>query len=370
VQILPKEIVALNGICPYFTMFPLDFPYGILNKYASKGDLVADPFCGRGTSMVAAHLLGLGSIGIDSNPVAVAISQAKLVRSSPNRIMKTAQSILQSIKHPSSVPYGEFWEWAFHSEVLQIVCRLRDGLIQDCRSNARKALRAIILGAMHGPIQKTKRSYFSNQCPRTYSPKPRYSVKFWKENHLKPENVNVLEIIEERAKRYYGTRDETASYSMVVEGDCRKELTYSRIRSETQVNWIITSPPYYGMRTYVSDQWLRYWFVGGDSVVDYRFPNQMAHSSMGRFTEELRRVWKNLRSICACDATLVVRFGAINDRKVDPVMLIKESLRDSGWKYKRSRSAGYASEGKRQILHFGRKPGCALEEYDIWASVG
>ena len=66
----------LNGICPYFTMFPLRFPLKILTYYSKVGDTVLDPFCGRGTTNYASRLIGLKSIGVDSSPVAVAISQS------------------------------------------------------------------------------------------------------------------------------------------------------------------------------------------------------------------------------------------------------------------------------------------------------
>ena len=69
---------ALNGICPYFTMFPLDFPLSILTEHAVTGDEVIDPFCGRGTTNYASRLVGLKSYGIDSSPVAVAISGGKI----------------------------------------------------------------------------------------------------------------------------------------------------------------------------------------------------------------------------------------------------------------------------------------------------
>ena len=71
-----KMNTALNAICPYFTMFPLEFPYRILDRYARQGDAVLDPFAGRGTTLYAARLLGLNAFGIDSNPVAVAISES------------------------------------------------------------------------------------------------------------------------------------------------------------------------------------------------------------------------------------------------------------------------------------------------------
>ena len=52
---------ALNAVCPYFTMFPLEFPLAVLRS-APRNALVADPFCGRGTTIYAARYLGLKSL--------------------------------------------------------------------------------------------------------------------------------------------------------------------------------------------------------------------------------------------------------------------------------------------------------------------
>src|SRR5579884_2554529 len=108
-----EQTGALNGICPYFTMFPLDFPYFILNGRAKPGEWVIDPFCGRGTTNYASRMLGLPSIGIDSNPVAVALSQAKLANTNPSSIMRVTQRILTDYPEPDEIPQGEFWECAF-----------------------------------------------------------------------------------------------------------------------------------------------------------------------------------------------------------------------------------------------------------------
>ena len=45
----PRLLRALNSVCPYYTMFPLDFPLARLAG-ASTGDWVLDPFCGRGST--------------------------------------------------------------------------------------------------------------------------------------------------------------------------------------------------------------------------------------------------------------------------------------------------------------------------------
>jgi hypothetical protein len=167
----------LNGICPYFTMFPLEFPKGILESFAQEGDWVFDPFCGRGTTNYASRLSGLPTIGIDSSPVAVAITEAKLSNVIPDDIVSELTEILESTGEPKEIPSGEFWELAYDANVLRNVCKVRENLIQSCTTDARKALRGIMLGALHGPRRKIGSSYFSNQSQRTYAPKPNYAVR-------------------------------------------------------------------------------------------------------------------------------------------------------------------------------------------------
>src|SRR5205809_972792 len=63
---------ALNAVCPYYTMFPLEFPVRVLSRHSHPTKWVLDPFCGRGTTNFAARLLGLPSVGLDSSPIAAA----------------------------------------------------------------------------------------------------------------------------------------------------------------------------------------------------------------------------------------------------------------------------------------------------------
>lgn len=49
-------VAALNAVCPYYTMFPLEFPLGVLTRQSRPKQWVLDPFCGRGTTTFAARL--------------------------------------------------------------------------------------------------------------------------------------------------------------------------------------------------------------------------------------------------------------------------------------------------------------------------
>lgn len=361
---LSKE-TALNGICPYFTMFPLDFPFNILKRRAQPGDTVLDPFCGRGTTNYAARLVGLDSLGVDSSPVAAAITASKLVTTTVEEILAEADQILHGYQ-AQDIPSSEFWRWAYHPTVLDAICRFREAFLEDCSTAPRIALRGIVLGALHGPKQKTFPSYFSNQCPRTYAPKPAYATRYWQERGLTSEPIDVLSVIERRAKRYYETSSDITGTVRLADSRATGALEHGT--PGEHFDWVITSPPYYGMRTYIPDQWLRNWFVGGPDTVDYSSKGQLVHSSPDDFAEDLRQVWQNAFDSCSEGANLVIRFGGITDRNVEPLALIKSSLAGTGWRIKTARRAGSAKEGKRQADTFLRNRTKPIIEYDVWAT--
>jgi hypothetical protein len=121
------------------------------------------------------------------------------------------------------------------------------------------------------------------------------------------------------------------------------------------------------MRTYIPDQWLRNWFVGGHDVVDYTNRDQVVHSSPEDFASDLRKVCRNAGDLSAEDAKMVIRFGGITDRRANPLDLIKSSLAGSGWRITTIKEAGSAKEGKRQADSFLRNKTKPMVEYDVWA---
>ena len=357
-----RNLHKLNGICPYFTMFPLSFPYKILKEVKRKDEWIFDPFCGRGTTLYASRILGLPTVGIDSSKVAVAIAQAKIANASSKKIIQEAKSILLDTQTPHDVPEGDFWNLAYERSVLQTVCKFREAFLEDCSTDVRMALRGIILGALHGPRNKVSRSYFSNQSQRTYAPKPNYAINFWIRHNLVPEHVDVLSIIRLRAERYYGDEN-TLGRGVAFLGDSRDELSYQRI--DKKISWVVTSPPYYGMNTYVPDQWLRMWFMGGLPEVQYSASNQMSHNSPKKFANELKQVWVNTAKVCKRKANMIIRFGGINNRKAVSIDILKDSIVDTPWKLFSIKSAGKASAGHRQANHINKNIKDAQEEYDV-----
>jgi len=77
------EIPFLNPKAKERTGYPTQKPVLLLERIleisTEPGDLVLDPFCGSGTTMVAAKILGRHSIGIDCSKEAVDLAQSRLV---------------------------------------------------------------------------------------------------------------------------------------------------------------------------------------------------------------------------------------------------------------------------------------------------
>ncbi|MGL5195496.1 MAG: DNA-methyltransferase [Chroococcales cyanobacterium] len=74
----------------YPTQKPILLLERIIEIATHPGDLILDPFCGSGTTLVAAQLLGRHGIGMDISPDAVKLTQQRLINP-----IKTASNLLQ-----------------------------------------------------------------------------------------------------------------------------------------------------------------------------------------------------------------------------------------------------------------------------------
>lgn len=363
---LPKRqdsLLRLNSICPYYTMFPLEFPFSRLKK-AAPHDWVLDPFCGRGTTNFAARLRGLPSLGIDSNNMAFAIAAAKYVNVSANEVVALCETILKDKSLPADIPEGPFWELCYERSILIEICKIREYLLASCISEQEIALRALMLGILHGPRQK-KAGYLSNQMPRTYSSKPNYSVKYWTERNMKPPKLSLLDVVRRRAYFTFLTIPQPVPGGVFFADSRHINLE----KLGLGFKWVITSPPYFGMRNYAADQWLRNWFFGGPSIVAYDGKTQIRTEERLKFIGELAKVWSNVSSICDPGSHLIVRFGALPSLSTDPRILLKESLKvaNCGWRITTIQNAGFSTQGRRQAEQFGCRIGTPVKEVDLYA---
>lgn len=93
----------------YPTQKPLLLLERIIKLATNEGDTVLDPFCGSGTTLVAAKLLGRNSLGIDTSKDAIEITKKRLanpIKTESNLLKKGRNSYKNAQKELLSVLYG------------------------------------------------------------------------------------------------------------------------------------------------------------------------------------------------------------------------------------------------------------------------
>lgn len=256
-----------HSICPYFAMFPEAFVDHWVSRLSSPGDLVADPFSGRGTTAFQSLLLGRAALAGDVNPVAYVLSRAKTNSPTAAAVITRLDELEASYNNQrkrrgnaelyDAGTSTEFFRLAFAASTLRELRYLRDNLA-PMSSDTDCMIAALALGALHGESSSSR--YLSNQMPRTISTKPAYSVRFWRTHNLtEPPQRDTFAVLRRAVEFRYATGRPRRKATILL-GDMR-ELPH-RTRAG-KVKLIVTSPPYLDTTSFEEDQWLRLWFLGG-----------------------------------------------------------------------------------------------------------
>lgn len=81
--VFPRRDSAGSHLGWYWGNFVPQIPRQLMLRYTRKGDLVLDPFCGSGTTLIECRRLGRHGLGVELNPD-VAERARQLVRGQPN----------------------------------------------------------------------------------------------------------------------------------------------------------------------------------------------------------------------------------------------------------------------------------------------
>lgn len=129
-------------------MFPPHVPRVFIEWLTKAGDVVYDPFSGRGTAPLEACRLGRVGVGSDANPLAYVLTGAKVDPPTLNAL-KVRLAYLkkhQPRKRAGNVP--DDVAMLYTSKVLRQLCWLRAEL--DIEDLTDRFVMATILGLMHG----------------------------------------------------------------------------------------------------------------------------------------------------------------------------------------------------------------------------
>ena len=323
----------LHSICPYFAMFPESFAERHIKDLTDEGDYVFDPFSGRGTTLLQALLMGRPAIATDINPVAFCISGAKAkpptlgaTHRELNRLHELYLSFPRDSLNDERKKLPPFFHRAFYYSTLEQILFLRR--ILNWRQNlTHRFIATLGLGSLHGDMDRSS-SYFSNQLPRTISPKPNYSVDYWRRLGLWPRKRDVFEILKSRAiLRLEANRPKMRGRAALL--DARKASSaFPLLRGKVKA--IITSPPYFDVTNYEEDQWLRLWFLGYPARPTYQqLSHDDRHTSKKLYWNFLQEVWRGIKPLVQDDAMLVCRIGTRGMTNKEVTHSLLQTLRQS-----------------------------------------
>jgi hypothetical protein len=269
------------GVGPYYAMFPAAFADAVVAKYTDKGDVVLDPFAGRGTSIYSAAVQGRHGVGIELNPVGWIYARTKLSPASKEDVTKRFEMLgaraCRYADEAKSLP--TFFHRCFSRSVRRFLLAARTELNWR-RSNIDRTAMALLLVNLHGKRDAS----LSNQMRQTKAMSPDYSIAWWDERDMTPPLVDPVDFMVQRIEWRYAKGVPMVAASHMYLGDNSVQLTKLKNGSTTpKARLLFTSPPYYGLTNYHYDQWLRLWLLGGP-------PNalRVAGRNRGRFEHEQR----------------------------------------------------------------------------------
>ena len=261
-------------------MFPSRFADEVIKQYTKVGDLVLDPFAGRGTSIYSAAIQGRIGIGIELNPVGWVYGKAKLNPASQDMVINRLLQLSKTTNKYSLVAdcLPEFFHLCFSKNVRQFLLAAREQLNWKYKS-IDWTIMGLLLVYLHGKRNQS----LSNQMRQTKSMSPGYAVKWWKANDLTAPELDPVDFMLKRIKWRYSKGCPITNGSQIYLGDCLTVLTKlcrNRVNlGGNRIRLLLTSPPYYGVTNYHYDQWIRLWLLG--------YP-PMPNSSLGKHKERFQ----------------------------------------------------------------------------------
>ena len=268
-----NDFSRLHQMTAYLAMFPPNLPYYFIRNFSKKGDLVFDPFSGRGTTAFEACRMGRIGVGNDLNPLAVCLTKSKTNIPKKYNINKRLQKLKEDFvaKHITDKQINDisddikmlYEEYQTLPQLLYLKNHLNK------RNKIDNFILAVLTGLMHGKHRKDGTSiYCSIDMPNTFSMSPNYVRNFIVKHNLKKIKQDVFFLLEQRIESLFQrSTKEFQDLSEYQKGYCFAKDAIQSARKiikkygENSVQLIITSPPYLKNINYGKYNWIRLWLL-------------------------------------------------------------------------------------------------------------
>lgn len=297
----------------YRACFKPQLPRFFIELLSEAGEVVYDPFMGRGTTLLEAALLGRIPYGCDVNPLSEVLIRSRL---NPPRLPQVAQR-LYAIDLSHCEDYPQALEVFYHPETLVEICALREYLL--ARESAGELddvdwwIRMVAVNRLTGH----SKGFFS-----VYTLPPNQAVSIQSQRKINerlgqtPPRRDVREIILRKSRALLHDVSEAVRQRLATVYPTALLLT--RQAHDTpditpgSVSLVVTSPPFLDVVDYAQDNWLRCWFCGIDP---HRVPITMVRS-VDEWRESMRRVFHELVRVLKQGGWIAFEVGEVRAGQV------------------------------------------------------
>jgi hypothetical protein len=279
----------------YRACFKPQLPRFFIDLFTKKGDVVYDPFSGRGTTVIEAGLLGRNVIANDANPLSRIMTEPRFFPPDPVLVEKRL----------AAIPYGSGQadidlSMFYHPDTEKEIVALKNYLLArktGCRDDLID--RWIAMAATNRLTGHSKGFFSVYTLPPNQAVSPRSQRLINKKHNQAPEYRDTHEIILHKTKSLLRTLSPADKKNLYRSGKNARLLTgdarsTSDIPDES-VQLTVTSPPFLDIVQYRADNWLRCWFNGlddhavGKQITMTRAPDEWTQV-MGEVFCELFRI--------------------------------------------------------------------------------
>ena len=290
-----RQASSLHEIS-YRACFKPQLPRFFIERLTQPGEVVYDPFMGRGTTLLEAALLGRIPCGCDINPLSIVLTRPRL---RPPRFDEVAERLRQ-IHFAAFDEFPEDLLVFFHADTLRAICSLKKYLLARRAANALDPVDEWICLLALNRLTGHSVGFFSVY---TLPPNQAVSVKSQRKINVDrgqtppPRDVPALILKKTRIL----LRDCDAATRRILESVASKAVLLTRLAARTpeiptrSVSLVVTSPPFLNVVDYATDNWLRCWFLGIDpKSVQLTVPKRIEawQAAMTEVFQELFRVLK------------------------------------------------------------------------------
>lgn len=297
----------LHTLCSYMAMFPPTLPHYFIKRYSKEGDVVLDPFSGRGTTVLEACFLKRFGIGNDMNPLAYILTKAKANVPHKGRIINRIKKL--EIKFNSKLIDVNHIDpnirMIFSDHTLKQLEFLKNSLNWN-KSKVDNFITAMVLGIIHGNSD----TYLSVGMPNTFSMSPNYVRNYIHKHKLLKPDRNVFQVLIRKLDRCY-------QYPPKSGKAFRQDVRKMSKSKDNSVDLIVTSPPYTRVIRYGKFNWIRLWFLDKDvEKVDRKL---FFSQSLPKYVDFMKEVLSEMQRVLKINGTAVFVIGDVKSRTSDKV---------------------------------------------------